>query len=426
MILDGSPTVNDCRFLNNKARIGGAVYIADGSPTFKHCEFRSNGYVDSGEGGAIYVTTGSGMPSQNLILDGCKFYANTVYQKHFSTGNGGALYCGPGVDLTVIACRFQSNYTFHNTTYGNATTGGAISFRGSQANIWDSLFFGNYSSLGAGIYSTAPVTITNSVLTGNRAVGVGCAGPECNGAPDVFSGYGGGIYANTTNVTMVHCTLQGNWAAKRSAAAVMNGTVDNSIIWGNVIYPVCCGEDPVPLLVQQVDGAIDYQFSCVQGVLTAEPGEDPPNPDNFPGCIDEDPLLVENSTVSSGSGVLLSLGDLKLQPNSPCIDAGDNNLVALSITEDIDGYPRFEDDPATSDSGSGTGPIVDMGASEYGLFFLADFNRDRIMDLLDVMILQQDWLTGRLQADVAPHPLGDGLVNYLDYALLATDWTNLP
>jgi len=41
-------------------------------------------------------------------------------------------------------------------------------------------------------------------------------------------------------------------------------------------------------------------------------------------------------------------------------------IEALSgITEDLDGNPRFVDDPDTTDSGSGTPPIVDMGAYEF-------------------------------------------------------------
>ena len=58
-------------------------------------------------------------------------------------------------------------------------------------------------------------------------------------------------------------------------------------------------------------------------------------------------------------------GDLRLAPNSPCIDAGDNNGVPPGQTLDLDFNPRFVDDPGTPDTGRGTAPIVDLGCYEF-------------------------------------------------------------
>jgi hypothetical protein len=57
-------------------------------------------------------------------------------------------------------------------------------------------------------------------------------------------------------------------------------------------------------------------------------------------------------------------GDLRLLPASPCIDAGNNSAVPSGITTDLTGNPRFAYVPGVADSGSGTAPIVDMGAYE--------------------------------------------------------------
>jgi hypothetical protein len=57
--------------------------------------------------------------------------------------------------------------------------------------------------------------------------------------------------------------------------------------------------------------------------------------------------------------------DLHLQPGSVGIDAGDNSAVPLDVTTDLDGSDRFVDDPATTDSGGSSAPVVDMGAYEY-------------------------------------------------------------
>ncbi len=72
------------------------------------------------------------------------------------------------------------------------------------------------------------------------------------------------------------------------------------------------------------------------------------------GNIDADPLFVDPDN-----------GDFRLQPGSPCIDAGDNTAVPKGTTTDLDGNPRFVDDPDTPDTGFGDPPVVDMGAYEF-------------------------------------------------------------
>jgi predicted outer membrane repeat protein len=70
-------------------------------------------------------------------------------------------------------------------------------------------------------------------------------------------------------------------------------------------------------------------------------------------------------------------GDLRLAPGSPCADAGDNGLAITDYLDldgdgdlsepapyDLDGNPRFLDDPLAPDTGTGTGPLIDMGAYE--------------------------------------------------------------
>ncbi|GIV82964.1 MAG: hypothetical protein KatS3mg051_2318 [Anaerolineae bacterium] len=56
--------------------------------------------------------------------------------------------------------------------------------------------------------------------------------------------------------------------------------------------------------------------------------------------------------------------NLRLQLTSPAIDAGNNVAVPITVTTDLDGNERFEDIPTVPDTGSGTPPIVDMGAYE--------------------------------------------------------------
>jgi len=55
---------------------------------------------------------------------------------------------------------------------------------------------------------------------------------------------------------------------------------------------------------------------------------------------------------------------LRLQPGSPSSDAGNNGALSGSVTTDLDGNDRFIDDPTAPDTGTGTPPLVDMGAYE--------------------------------------------------------------
>ena len=71
------------------------------------------------------------------------------------------------------------------------------------------------------------------------------------------------------------------------------------------------------------------------------------------GNIDADPLFVDPEKDEYHSS-----------PGSPCIDAADNTAVPKGIDTDLDGNPRFVDDPDTDDTGFGKAPLVDMGAYE--------------------------------------------------------------
>lgn len=348
-----SPTIAGCTIEDNHARLGAGVLVLQGSPVFRECSFVNNDTVRSGEGGGLYAFS-----TENptfLTVEDCYFGLNTAYQGHFATGHGGAIYSGAGVHLTVKRTTFVSNYTFHNNSLGNATTGGAITNFEPGAVVEDCVFLTNYSNLGAGVYSVGNITVINSLFAGNRAVGaITCGGFDCpSDVPDRNAGFGGGLYCSGTESVVIGSTFSGNTAAKRGAGMHMNGILRNSISWGNFDYQPP-GEDPTPLIDAQIHGNIDVEFSDVEALFQTIPGENPPEPANFPGCMDTDPLFVDPQG-----------GDFRLAANSPCIDAADNTAVPLHILGDIEGKPRFIDSPLVPDTGSGSAPIVDMGAYEF-------------------------------------------------------------
>ena len=102
-------------------------------------------------------------------------------------------------------------------------------------------------------------------------------------------------------------------------------------------------------------GSFDIANSCVEGLLQTELGEDPPDPENFPGCFDTVPGLIG-----------LVSGDYRLRTGSSSIDAGDNTVSGLfNLIYDLNDNPRFLDDFATPDTGVGLSPVVDLGCYEF-------------------------------------------------------------
>jgi len=91
-----------------------------------------------------------------------------------------------------------------------------------------------------------------------------------------------------------------------------------------------------------------------------------------------------------------NLWNLRLKPDSPCIDAGDTTVVPTGILVDADGNPRGLDDPQTPDTGiSFLGVTVDMGAYEFQPCRIAgDNNCDGVVDFKDLAILAGNWLAG--------------------------------
>jgi hypothetical protein len=84
-----------------------------------------------------------------------------------------------------------------------------------------------------------------------------------------------------------------------------------------------------------------------------------------------DPDGPDNNPLTFGDN------DYRLSPLSPCIDAGENVSVAPDwldldgdgnttepVPVDLDLHRRFVEVPAVPNTGSGTPPIVDLGAYE--------------------------------------------------------------
>ena len=152
--------------------------------------------------------------------------------------------------------------------------------------------------------------ISNCVICGNTATSVG-AMYKCSGE-------------------IINCTIVGNTSRSVGERVLVDcyGTITNCIIWDNGLNILFDSATPT--------------YSCIENWTGGGTG----NITTDPGFV-----LAEDYHPAAGS---------------VCIDAGDNTAVPAGIVADFDGAVRFYDDPATTDTGNGSPPIVDMGAYEYG------------------------------------------------------------
>ena len=353
-----SPTLGQTTFSGNlSATWGGGMYNLGGSPALTHCVFVGNSAVD--DGGGMYNIAGS-----NPTLTGCLFSGNST------DDNGGGMFVQSS-SLMAVDCTFSSNWsggdgsgaylnnsdlTLTNCIFvGNQADdrGGGMHCEGGT-DLWiltHCTFSGNWAGLAGGLYNGAGSSvITNCMFTGN-----------------VSENGGGGIMNATGHTsTLVNCTLSGNWAWSGLGGGIWIDvevpvtSLENCILWQNF------DQDGTGLSAQihTLEFLPLINFCCVQGWTASWGGM---------GNIGDDPLFVD---MDPYPGVQ---GDLRLSSGSPCIDAGDNNAVPVEVTVDLDGNPRFTDDPSTPDTGDGTPPIVDMGAYEF-----RDCNSNGIPDTDDL------------------------------------------
>lgn len=398
-VIAGSPTVRNCTFMRNVAAFaaGGAIYCQDASPTITRCKFVQN-WVHLGNGGGIAVV-GNAVPS----ISDCHFAENRAIADSGNTGQGAALsvnFLTAPLDLTVLRCVFEYNtaQTFYPVGGIEIARGGGISNFGASLTARDCIFRFNSANAGAAIQTWDPAVIVNCLFHDNHVYshdsGAGGDG-----------GYGAGIciYSFQPDVaTIINSTIADNTGSEGVGVQSLGNSsfnLRNSVVWGNI----ASGGEVSPIDAQ-LKGDWSAEYSCVQDLLTPVPGEDPPHPANYPGCIVSNPQFASSS-----------VGDYRPGGASPCIDAGRNSFVPGGITLDLAQLPRFQDSLDVVDTGHGTPPIVDMGAYEFFSFAAGDVNCDGLVDLADVDVMAAVLVGVDVEpchvvaSDVDGSGLGDGL-----------------
>ncbi len=312
--------------------------------------------------------------------------------------------------FTVVDCVFVGNM--------GSWGAGAISTHTNEGVLINCRFVGNASEgtgeyYGGGalsLYNPAGMSLINCTFTGNS------------------SGYGGAILSSPNSgaygSTLTNCTFSGNSATAAGGGLYIHHgspTLADCILWENTDAD---GSDETAQF-HIGSGQPRISYSCVQGWTGDFGGE---------GNIGDDPLFWD----ADGEDDVFGTEDdnLRLRPGSPCIDAADNTAVPADdldldgdddteepIPFDIDGNPRFVDDPDTDDTGNGEAPIVDMGAYEFQAC-PGDIDGDGDTDHSDLGELLRAWgaRPGDPNWNENADLDSDGEVGHGDLAIFFTGW----
>jgi parallel beta-helix repeat protein/predicted outer membrane repeat protein len=417
--VDGFVIRNGTGYESDVGRFGGGIYCYLASPTIANNTFTLNTADDGG--GGIYCEESSAVITDNT------FTGN-------SSGFGGGICC---YSATPTIAR--------NTVVSNAAGyGGGIYCESSSATISGNIVARNSADYGYGggiycdYYSSPP--IVNNMVTGNSAASGYGAGIFCDwySSPIIVNnvlagniadnGLGGGIYLEWyASPTIANNTITANSAYLGGAVYCYYAApvIANTIVAYNSSGICRAGGDSPSLRYNCVFGNISYDYSGLgdptgaDGNIAAQPKfvrQAGPGMDGLWATADDD------------------YGDLHLLPGSRCIDAGGNAEVPPDAADlngngntaeltpiDLAAGPRFANDPAAPDTGSGSAPIVDIGAYEY---HPGDATGDGHVDASDLLVLAAAW--GRLAGDPIYDPRCDmnvdNAVDVSDLLILAFNW----
>jgi hypothetical protein len=307
---------------------------------------------------SYHVISGSGA-SSTAVLDGFTVRGGNADGFGTNEDRGGGILCTSGAGPTIRLTTFTANRcafgggagylrscspTFTDCVFdanSGGSFGGAFDIANNVGAAFDRCRFTNNTAGRAGgveIFTGTVVRIYNSLFDHNLATG---------------SGGGGAIYMAGSSPLISNCTIVNNVAQAHSTGGILAVNSMPSIT--NCIVAQNLGQGGVTPQINPTSLNVTYSM-----VFNYAGTGNVPGPPIFDSC---------------------GPYPLRLAPMSAGVDAGNNAGVPPTSNLDLSGAPRRADNPAVPDSGSGSVPVIDMGAFEAA----PDCNGNAIADVCDIL-----------------------------------------
>ncbi|MEK6676258.1 MAG: right-handed parallel beta-helix repeat-containing protein [Planctomycetota bacterium] len=305
---------------------------------------------------SYHVVDGSGR-GPSAVIDGFIITAGHADGEETDTLRGAGMLIDSG-SPTVVDCVLLDNRA--------EAVGGGLYLKG-DARIFNCAFLGNSAESGGGVFVEGGRGVfVNTLFSGNTALDSG--GAISNNLP--------------AEPRIVNCSISGNAAITTGGIRNSAGSrpvIANCVLWGNVDAQ---GRLEISQIRSDAFGLASVNYCDIQGLTGSLGGM---------GNIGSDPLLIDPDGADDVFGTRDD--DLRIGEGSPCIDAGRNPAVPADLGDldgdgdrkeltpvDFDRRARFFEDSHVPNTGSGSPPIVDMGAFEVA----SDCNGNGVMDDKDV------------------------------------------
>ena len=356
--------LTDCVLAGNRSnRFGGAVYNRSGDAKFTHCRFRGNSSADNG--GACYVVDGC----DPQFEEDCLFLENesgekggalyieasnpSIYDTSFSANRaryGGAIFSNDHVSSIIQDCTFKQNVATER--------GGAVgTWNLSNPKYIRGVFHGNQAKRGGAAYAqfqSYPL-YTDCEFLDNKAQDLGGAACDISGSPSVYNsctfenneatgenggqGSGGAVHADGSEPRYLNSNFTANLAVSR----------------GGAIYNWNCAPEVTNCNVKE-------NQSADGGGMYTTPGYQPP---------------VKDSKIC---------GNLPDQIVGEWLDLGGNSVSDYCLIQSNSGYAITSHDSHRNLRDLYI--LIDAWGTRNSK---ADINRDKIVDIKDLMMLIDDF-----------------------------------
>jgi hypothetical protein len=331
----------DTSHFGSSSTTGGGMIILDSSPTIMNCEFVNNNVRF---GGGVY----SGSNSGTMITD-CVFDSNSA------THLGGGIVIRNG---TIRKCLFIDNVT---SGVGSSHGGGGIWWGTGSGSIEQCMFIRNNGGYAGGaILTWSNLQITNSLFIANDA-----------------SAYGGGIAAFQNVVSTTNCVFEQNTANEgggiAKVASIANVEVANSIFRGNLDTAIYSFPDLTKFSIVNSNiegGATGTNIIDLDPMFATNPS---PGPDGMWDGVDDD---FGDLHLQPGSPCIDTAANAA--PNLPATDLDDNTRVQNCVV-DMGAYEFTQPGPITDADTDCDGDVDGVDFAQFAQCFNKSGNPPRTL-----------------------------------------------